>query len=131
MTIHLAINLYDSEATLTIHSSLHNEVFATYKNMIGFEIPVSNKSNIRPEVYGQIGGNFYTPFNEAYIEIIRNKPFPPSTKEQHNGYTNIFDQVRNYVGEGYIRISDVRIETKATEVEENEIRQIMSKGIYL
>ena len=131
LTIHLAINLYDSEATLTIHSSLHNEVFATYKNMIGFEIPISNKSNIRPEVYGQIGGNFYTPFNEAYVEIIRNKPFPPSQKEQHNGYSNVYDQVRNYVGEGYIRVSDVRIETNATEVEENEIRQIMSKGIYL
>lgn len=126
LTIAFTIELYSGSLTANIISSFNNEIVASIQGLIGMNIPFIQKSN-----GGVINGisNVYKNKNKrCFIEVIRNIPY---TKNNNvfGGSVVEYGKIGDY--EGYLECDSLVLNTKATNQEQEEIKNIIRNGVFI
>lgn len=126
VTLNMAIDLYNGNATLNIHSSKIDDELVQRENIpIKHEIPLmSNAHNV---IEGEIGGFIYNQVTTPFIEVVRNVPYENDSLfgKEMSSYGKIGDY------SGYIEMSDTNVQTEATTQEQNMISSQLLSGVVI
>lgn len=123
--IEYIIDLYSGNATCNIYSSFTGGIVESANGVICCNIPFVQKTN--NSVVGLISNINKNIIDTAYIEVIRNKPYNVETL--FGAETIDFGVIGNYTG--YIEVSDVVLNSSATNEEKNEITDLLKEGITI
>lgn len=123
--IEYIIDLYSGNATCNIYSSFTGGIVESTNGVICCNIPFVQKTN--NSVVGLISNINKNIIDTAYIEVIRNKPYNVETV--FGTETIDFGVIGDYTG--YIEVSDVVLNSSATNEEKNEITDLLKEGITI
>lgn len=123
--IEYIIDLYSGNATCNIYSSFTGGIVESINGVICCNIPFVQKTN--NSVVGLISNINKNIIDTAYIEVIRNKPYNVETV--FGAETIDFGVIGDYTG--YIEVSDVVLNSSATNEEKNEITDLLKEGITI
>lgn len=123
--IEYIIDLYSGNATCNIYSSFTGGIVESTNGVICCNIPFVQKTN--NSVVGLISNINKNIIDTAYIEVIRNKPYNVETV--FGAETIDFGIIRDYTG--YIEVSDVVLNSSATNEEKNEITDLLKEGVTI
>lgn len=123
--IEYIIDLYSGNATCNIYSSFTGGIVESTNGVICCNIPFVQKTN--NSVVGLISNINKNIIDTAYIEVIRNKPYNVETV--FGAETIDFGIIGNYTG--YIEVSDVVLNSSATNEEKNEITDLLKEGVTI
>ena len=126
ITLNMAIDLYNGNTTLNIHSTkINGELVERVNIPIKHDIPIvmSNSSILE----GSVGGYVYNRVTTPFIEVVRNVPYENDSVfgKESNDFRTIGDLT------GYIEIKDSQVKTNATTVEQTKIANELASGIYI
>lgn len=125
LTIKYIIDLYTGSVTTNVYSSFVNDIIETQTQQIAENIPFIQKQN--NSVVGTISNINKNAIETAYIEIVRNIPY--DSENVFGRETIDYGVIGAYTG--YIRVSDVVLQTTATINEKEEITQLLKEGVFL
>lgn len=123
--IEYIIDLYSGNATCNIYSSFTGGIVESTNGVICCNIPFVQKTN--NSVVGLISNINKNIIDTAYIEVIRNKPYNVETV--FGAETIDFGVIGDYTG--YIEVSDVVLNSNATNEEKNEITDLLKEGVTI
>lgn len=123
--IEYIIDLYSGNATCNIYSSFTGGIVESTNGVICCNIPFVQKTN--NSVVGLISNINKNIIDTAYIEVIRNKPYNVETV--FGVETIDFGVIGDYTG--YIEVSDVVLNSSATNEEKNEITDLLKEGVTI
>lgn len=123
--IEYIIDLYSGNATCNIYSSFTGGIVESTNGVICCNIPFVQKTN--NSVIGLISNINKNIIDTAYIEVIRNKPYNVETV--FGAETIDFGIIGDYTG--YIEVSDVVLNSSATNEEKNEITDLLKEGVTI
>lgn len=123
--IEYIIDLYSGNATCNIYSSFTGGIVESINGVICCNIPFVQKTN--NSVVGLISNINKNIIDTAYIEVIRNKPYNVETV--FGTETIDFGIIGDYTG--YIEVSDVVLNSSATNEEKNEITDLLKEGVTI
>ena len=123
--IEYIIDLYSGNATCNIYSSFTGGIVESTNGVICCNIPFVQKTN--NSVVGLISNINKNIIDTAYIEVIRNKPYNVETV--FGAETIDFGVIGDYTG--YIEVSDVVLNSNATNEEKNEITNLLKEGVTI
>lgn len=123
--IEYIIDLYSGNATCNIYSSFTGGIVESTNGVICCNIPFIQKTN--NSVVGLISNINKNIIDTAYIEVIRNKPYNVETV--FGAETIDFGVIGDYTG--YIEVSDVVLNSSATNEEKNEITDLLKEGVTI
>lgn len=123
--IEYIIDLYSGNATCNIYSSFTGGIVESTNGVICCNIPFVQKIN--NSVVGLISNINKNIIDTAYIEVIRNKPYNVETV--FGTETIDFGVIGDYTG--YIEVSDVVLNSSATNEEKNEITDLLKEGVTI
>ena len=126
ITLNMAIDLYNGNTTLNIHSTKVNGELVKRVNIpIKHDIPIvmSNSSILEGSVAGYIYNRITTPF----IEVVRNVPYANDSVfgKSSNDFRTLGDIT------GYVEVKDTQVKTNATTVEQTKIANELASGIFI
>ena len=125
LRIEYIIDLYSGNATCNIYSSFTGGIVESTNGVISCNIPFVQKTN--NSVVGLISNINKNIIDTAYIEVIRNKPYNVETV--FGAETIDFGVIGDYTG--YIEVSDVVLNSSATNEEKNEITDLLKEGVTI
>lgn len=125
LTIKYIIDLYTGNVTTNVYSSFVNDIIETQTQQIAENIPFIQKQN--NSAVGTISNINKNIIETAYIEIVRNIPY--DSENVFGRETIDYGVIGAYTG--YIRVSDVMLQTTATIDEKEEITQLLKEGVFL
>lgn len=125
LRIEYVIDLYSGNATANIYSSFTGGIIESTKGVIACNIPFVQKNN--NNVIGLISNINKNIIDNAYVEVIRNKPYNVETV--FGAETIDFGVIGNY--NGYIEVSDVVLNSSATNEEKTEITNLLKEGVTI
>lgn len=125
LRIEYIIDLYSGNATANIYSSFTGGIVESTNGVICCNIPFVQKTN--NSVVGLISNINKNIIDTAYIEVIRNKPYNVETV--FGAETIDFGVIGDYTG--YIEVSDVVLNSSATNEEKNEITDLLKEGVTI
>ena len=126
ITLNMAIDLYNGNTTLNIHSTkINGELVERVNIPIKHDIPIvmSNSSILEGSVAGYVYNRITTPF----IEVVRNVPYANDSVfgKSSNDFRTLGDIT------GYIEVKDTQVKTNATTVEQTKIANELASGIFI
>lgn len=125
LRIEYIIDLYSGNATCNIYSSFTGGIVESTNGVICCNIPFVQKTN--NSVVGLISNINKNIIDTAYIEVIRNRPYNVETV--FGSETIDFGVIGDYTG--YIEVSDVVLNSSATNEEKNEITDLLKEGVTI
>lgn len=125
LRIEYIIDLYSGNATANIYSSFTGGIVESVNGVIACNVPFVQKTN--NSVVGLISNINKNIIDTAYIEVIRNKPYNVETV--FGAETIDFGVIGSYTG--YIEVSDVVLNSSATNEEKNEITNLLKEGVTI
>lgn len=125
LRIEYIIDLYSGNATANIYSSFTGGIVESTNGVISCNIPFVQKIN--NSVVGLISNINKNIIDTAYIEVIRNKPYNVETV--FGSETIDFGVIGDY--NGFIKVSDVVLNSSATNEEKNEIIDLLKEGVTI
>lgn len=125
ITITFRVNLTDGKTLVIINSTFTNNVVYMNPVEIGYNLPFINNrlDNVVSKITSYIKNNV----DCAFIELTRNKPF---SKNGVYGY-NSPEYVKISECNGFNSFSDIRLISKATNEEYNEIISLLNGGVII
>ena len=126
LTITFTIELYSGNLTVNIVSSFNNEIVASVQGLIGMNIPFIQKSN--GGVINSVSNVYKNRNNRCFIEVNRNIPY---TKNNNvfGGSVVEYGKIGDYTG--YLECDSLVLNTKATNQEQEEIKNIIRNGVFI
>ena len=126
VTLNVAIDLYNGNATLNIHSSkIQGELVQRNNIPIKHDIPmVSNSYNV---IEGVVGGFVYNQVTTPFIEIVRNIPYESGS--MFGKESNDYSQLKHFTG--YIEVMTSHVNSTASETEQETIQTLLRQGVYI
>ena len=126
ITLNMAIDLYNGNTTLNIHSTkINGELVERVNIPIKHDIPIvmSNSSILE----GSVGGFIYNKVTTPFIEVVRNVPYANESVfgKESNDFRTLGDLT------GYVEVKDTQVKTNATTVEQTRIANELSSGIFI
>ena len=126
ITLNMAIDLYNGNTTLNIHSTkINGELVERVNIPIKHDIPIvmSNSSILE----GSVGGFIYNRVTTPFIEVVRNVPYANESVfgKESNDFRTLGDIT------GYVEVKDSQVKTNATTVEQTRIANELSSGIFI
>ena len=126
ITLNMAIDLYNGNTTLNIHSTkINGELVERVNIPIKHDIPIvmSNSSILE----GSVGGFIYNKVTTPFIEVVRNVPYANESVfgKESNDFRTLGDIT------GYVEVKDTQVKTNATTVEQTRIANELSSGIFI
>ena len=126
ITLNMAIDLYNGNTTLNIHSTkINGELVERVNIPIKHDIPIvmSNSSILE----GSVGGFIYNKVTTPFIEVVRNVPYANESVfgKESNDFRTLGDLT------GYIEVKDSQVKTNATTVEQTRIANELASGIFI
>lgn len=125
LRIEYIIDLYSGNATCNIYSSFTGGIVESTNGVISCNIPFVQKIN--NNVVGLISNINKNIIDTAYVEIIRNRPYNIETV--FGNETIDFGVIGDY--NGFIKVSDVVLNSSATNEEKNEIIDLLKEGVTI
>ena len=126
ITLNMAIDLYNGNTTLNIHSTkINGELVERVNIPIKQDIPIvmSNSSILEGSVAGFVYNRITTPF----IEVVRNVPY--ANESVFGKASNDFRTLGDITG--YVEVKDTQVKTNATTVEQTRIANELASGIFI
>lgn len=125
ITITFRVNLTDGKTLVIINSTFTNNVVYMNPVEMGYNLPFINNrlDNVVSKITSYIKNNV----DCAFIELTRNKPF---SKNGVYGY-NSPEYVKISECNGFNSFSDIRLISKATNEEYNEIISLLNGGVII
>ena len=126
ITIDFTIELYSGTLTANIKSSFNNEIIASVQGLIGMNIPFIEKSN--GNIINSISNVYKNRNNRCFIEVKRNIPY---TKNNNvfGGSVVEYGKIGDYAG--YLECDKIVLETNATNQEQEEIKNLLRRGVFI
>ena len=126
LTITFTIELYSGNLTVNVVSSFNNEIVASVQGLIGMNIPFIQKSN--GSVINSVSNVYKNRNNRCFVEVNRNIPY---TKNNNvfGGSVVEYGKIGDYVG--YLECDSLVLNTKATNQEQEEIKNIIRNGVFI
>ena len=126
ITLNMAIDLYNGNTTLNIHSTkINGELVERVNIPIKHDIPIvmSNSSILE----GSVGGFIYNKVTTPFIEVVRNVPYANESVfgKESNDFRTLGDIT------GYVEVKDSQVKTNATTVEQTRIANELASGIFI
>lgn len=126
ITLNMAIDLYNGNTTLNIHSTkINGELVERVNIPIKHDIPIvmSNSSILE----GSVGGFIYNKVTTPFIEVVRNVPYANESVfgKESNDFRTLGDIT------GYVEVKDSQVKTNATTVEQTKIANELASGIFI
>ena len=125
LRIEYIIDLYSGNATCNIYSTFTGGIVESINGVIACNVPFVQKQN--NSVVGLISNINKNIIDTAYIEVIRNKPYNIETV--FGNETIDFGTIGSY--NGYIKVSDVVLNSSATNEEKKEITDLLKEGVTI
>lgn len=125
LRIEYIIDLYSGNATCNIYSSFTGGIVESTNGVISCNIPFVQKIN--NNVVGLISNINKNIIDTAYVEVIRNRPYNIETV--FGNETIDFGVIGDY--NGFIKVSDVVLNSSATNEEKNEIIDLLKEGVTI
>lgn len=125
LTIEYIVDLYSGNATCNIYSSFTGGIIESTNGVIACNVPFVQKTN--NSVVGLISNINKNIIDTAYVEVIRNRPYNIETV--FGSETIDFGTIGDYTG--YIKVSDVVLNSSATNEEKNEITNLLKEGVTI
>lgn len=126
LSLDMAIDLYNGDATLNIYSSkVDGELVQRTNIPIKHDIPImSNGNNV---IERSIGGYIYNKITTPFVEIVRNKPY--ENDSPFGKAMNEYGKVKDFTG--YLEMVDTNVNTSATTVEQEMIKNELQSGVVI
>ena len=126
LTITFTIELYSGNLTVNIVSSFNNEIVASVQGLIGMNIPFIQKSN--GSVINSVSNVYKNRNKRCFVEVNRNIPY---TKNNNvfGGSVVEYGKIGDYTG--YLECDSLVLNTKATNQEQEEIKNIIRNGVFI
>lgn len=126
LTITFTIELYSGNLTVNIVSSFNNEIVASVQGLIGMNIPFIQKSN--GGVINSVSNVHKNMNKRCFVEVNRNIPY---TKNNNvfGGSVVEYGKIGDYTG--YLECDSLVLNTKATNQEQEEIKNIIRNGVFI
>jgi hypothetical protein len=125
LRIEYIIDLYSGNATANIYSSFTGGIVESVNGVIACNVPFVQKTN--NSVVGLISNINKNIIDTAYMEVIRNRPYNIETV--FGNETIDFGTIGDY--NGYIEVSDVVLNSSATNEEKKEITDLLKEGVTI
>lgn len=125
LRIEYIIDLYSGNATCNIYSSFTGGIVESTNGVISCNIPFVQKIN--NNVVGLISNINKNIIDTAYVEVIRNRPYNIETV--FGNETIDFGVIGDY--NGFIKVSNVVLNSSATNEEKNEIIDLLKEGVTI
>lgn len=124
--IEFLVELYSSNLTINIRSSFNNEIIESVNGLVGMNIPFMQKAN--NSVLNSLSNIYKNSINRCFIEVNRNIPY---TKNNNvfGGSVVEYGKIGDY--EGYLECDSLVLNTKATNQEQEEIKNIIRNGVFI
>lgn len=120
------LDLYNGTVTFDVYSSkidgglaLRQDIQASYE--IPFVKPQYN------DVKGEVGRYVNNQIKTPYVEVVRNIPYDAQTEFGKAGIG--YGQLNTFTG--YVEVPDVNLESTASEVERDQIKQLLASGVFI
>ena len=124
LTLKLIIDLYSGVGTLQVSSSFSDSIIFNRNNIISYNIPFMQKSS--NAVIGKLSNFNINNINQAYVEVIRNKPYTNT-----NNINDVIEYGRIGDFDGYIRCDNINLVTGSTNSEKEEILELLKAGVII
>ena len=126
ITLNMAIDLYNGNATLNIHSTkIEGELVERVNIPIKHEIPLmTNPYNV---IEGAIGGFIYNKITTPFIEVVRNIPY--ENDSLFGKAMSEYGRVGDFTG--YIEMDETNVSTNATTTEQDMINTQLLAGVII
>lgn len=123
ISMKLTVNLYNGECEINITSDKTDTIFYTNTVQIGQELPFIQfyNSNVDKTIKTVFDNNVRKPT----VQVKYNEPIETDFGQQ----TNFEDDIKNI--HGYAEIDNVRIKSKASNMEMQEIKTLLRQGVVL
>lgn len=126
LQLYYMLDLYNGTTTLEVYSTkIANELVFRQPIEVAYDIPFMKQSY--NDVKGRLGKYLSNRINIAYIEVIR--PIPYDTMSEQGKEGKEVKMLSEF--KGYVEVKDVHLDTKATDVEQDHIRQLLRSGVYI
>lgn len=125
ITIDYVVDLYSGACTVNIFSSFINDIVESVKGNIYVTIPFIQ--GISNGVVGTLSGMYQHNKDYAYMEVVRNIPY--DVKTPFGKLTKDYGKIGDYTG--YIKASEIKLESKATVDEKNSIENLLKNGVFI
>ena len=124
ISLEIVIDLYSGVGVLNVYSSFTDEIIETRKETIATMIPFIH--SISNNIIGSMSrsNNF---ISQAFIEVVRNKPYNVETI--FGGETIEYGMIGEY--EEFIKCDNIILNTKASNPEKEEIKQLLQRGVII
>jgi hypothetical protein len=127
INIQYIIDLYYGDMTINIRSSKTNNIIHSESAKIGRNIPFIRKINGDSinslSTKNGVNNGIFTPF----IEVIRNVPYQQNNEFKNEVITH--EPLQNI--KGYVTVSNMVLNSKATQNEKDSIINLLGKGVYI
>ena len=121
--IEYIINLYSGECTINLYSTFTDSLFHTETQKLGIDLPFISSGQNKI----QMNTGTYNTIDSPYIVIIKDRTI--DDYEEMGVGTSITGTIGSH--SGYVEISDIDLDSKATNQEQSEIKSILSNGVYI
>ena len=126
INIKYVIDLYSGECSVNIYSSFLGDIMETRQSNITQSIPfIQSYYN---SVVGGLSSVNKNIIEKPFIEIVRNIPYNRSLNIFGNNVIE-YGKIGDY--QGYLQCDKIVLETKATNQEQEEIKNILRNGVFI
>lgn len=125
ITIKFVIDLYSGNVTVNIYSTFTDSIIESQTTNIVTQIPFIQKQN--NSIVNQLSNVYKNLIDTAQIEVVRNIPY--YTDSIYGKETIDFDYLNTVTG--YCEVSDIDLNTTATNDEKQEIETILKQGVFI
>lgn len=126
INIKYVIDLYNGECTVNIYSSFLGDIMETRQSNISQSIPFI-QSNYN-SIVGSLSSVNKNLIEKPFIEVVRNKPYNKSLNIFGNNVVE-YGKIGDY--QGFLQCDKIVLETKATNQEQEEIKNILRNGVFI
>lgn len=125
LSISLNVNFYSNKGTIEIKSTFSDGYTITQDTNIVDKIPFIQQ--LQGAINSEYDSNHFNLINKAYIIITRPKPY--NSTDFFGRETILQDLIGNQTG--YTQANIIKIETLATQEEQDKIKELIANGIYI
>lgn len=126
INIKYVIDLYSSNCTVNIYSSFIDDIIENSSDLIGNSIPfIQNEYN---NIVGTLTNNNKNTIVKPFIEVNRNIPYIKNNNI-FGGSVVEYGKIGDY--NGYLECDSLVLNTKATNQEQDTIKNILNKGVFI
>lgn len=125
LSIKYIIDFYTGNVTCNIYTTFINGIIESQTQQIAENIPFIQKQN--NSLIGSVSTINKNVIETAFIEIVRNIPY--TSNNIFGRETVDFGVLGDY--KGFIKCTDIVLESKATADEKAEIEQLLKQGVFI